>query len=622
MGTAGHVDHGKTELVAALTGWDTDRLKEEKERGISIELGFAPLRLDDETTIGVVDVPGHERFVKNMVAGAGGLDMAVLVVAADEGVMPQTKEHLEVLSSLRIEVGAVVITKSDLASPDMSAIIEEDIEELVQGTFLQDAPVVATSAKTKHGIDDLRTTLLQLAAEVPERDTSGPFRLAVDRVFHKQGIGLVVTGSCYSGSVSLGDSLSLLPSGKYVRVREIQSFGEKRETGYAGERLAIALQGRKLAGLGRGEMLVTQSRYAVSRVVDARVHIAEYTGFELKQRERIRVHHGAREVLGRVILLESDVMKTGEDALVQLRLETPIVAEVKDYFVIRKYSPTRVMGGGRVIDPRADKHKRFDTVVLDNLRLYEAGDPKDKALKTIETAQLGGVAAAEIDADQAKALVDEGAVVSIEGRLFHGGALRGLAKSVHNMAREYVAGNPLRQGIDKEELRQKVKFPHATPLFNRVLEVLAGYERIFIKDNRVRADTKEIALSRSDQLELGGLEDFIRKKGLLFARLPEIEAQWSGKHAIVDALQFLRDSGRIERVGDDGYVHDDAIKSCLNKLDNWFDAHQVLKVPDFKELFGTTRKHAIPLLEYFDARRLTVRKGDTRERGPALKSRL
>ena len=232
LGTAGHVDHGKTKLVTLLTGWDTDRLKEEKDRGISIELGFAPLELSDDTMIGIVDVPGHERFVKHMVAGAGGIDMAMLVVAADEGVMPQTREHLEVLRSLSVAHGVVVVTKIDLSSPDLKPILYDDIAQLVEGTFLETAPIVETSVVTGEGMEGLRQTLLKIAAAVSDRDTSGPFRLAIDRVFHKQGIGVVITGSCYSGAVAIGDSVQLLPSKRNARVRGIQSFGERR-----GERL-------------------------------------------------------------------------------------------------------------------------------------------------------------------------------------------------------------------------------------------------------------------------------------------------------------------------------------------------------------------------------------------------
>jgi selenocysteine-specific elongation factor len=618
LGTAGHVDHGKTELVSRLTGWDTDRLKEEKERGISIELGFAPLYLDDDTMIGVVDVPGHEKFVKHMVAGAGGIDLAMLVIAADESVMPQTKEHLEVLTALDITSGVVVVTKTDIASEDMIEIVKDEAAELVEGTFLEGAPVVETSAKTDEGIDELKKTLLSLALQVKERDTAGPFRLAIDRVFHIQGIGVVITGSGYSGTVTVGDSLELLPAKKAVRIREIQSFGGKRNEGYAGERLAIALQGVKLDEVSRGDMLVTPSAFVVSYIFDARVHIADYTQFEVKHRERVRIHHGAREVLGRAQLIESSELRSGENALVQIRLETPIVGHNGDLFVLRKYSPTMVLGGGRIIDPTARRHRRRDAAVIERLRLLEKGDPKDQLLQTVETAGLRGVNKKDHDPDIAQALVDDERIAVIDGVLFHTQVLADLAGRVESLAADYVKKHPLRYGIDKEELKQKVRFPQPTPLFNSVLEAIAGTHPIYIKDNRVRTGSKDITLPKEVSDDITMLEIEIKKPGLLFSKPSELERAWRGKSAFADALGLLVEDRRIVKIGSDGYVHHDALKACLTKLSDWYETNNDLTVGDFKEMSGITRKHAIPLLEHFDQARVTVRDGNVRRRGPRL----
>ena len=618
LGTAGHVDHGKTELVSRLTGWDTDRLKEEKERGISIELGFAPLPLDSETMIGVVDVPGHERFVKQMVAGACGIDLAMLLVAADEGVMPQTKEHLEVLRSLHIATGVVVISKADLATEDMLSIVKDELADLVKGTFLEKAPVVETSAKTGAGIEALKQTLLDLTRRIEERGHTGPFRLAVDRVFHIQGIGVVITGSGYSGSVAVGDSLELLPSRKTVRVREIQSFGEKREQGYAGERLAIALQGAKLEEVSRGDMLATPSVFVVSSVLDARVHVAKYASFDLKHRERVRVHHGAVEVLGRMVLLEGDELRSGESGLVQLRLESPIVGSEGDYFIIRKYSPTRVLGGGRVIDPRSSRHRRRDPTVLEGLRLRESGGPTEKLLQIVEAAGLHGKKENSVDVDAAKILGREGKIFVIDGVVFARGVLFALADRVGVLAAEYAATHPLRYGIDKEELRQKVRFPHPTPLFNSVLEELSKTKPLFVRDNRVRTGSRTIEVESDLALEIDRLETAIKKAGLVFLRLTEIDLGWKGRSPLQDALQFLKENGRIIRVGDDGYLHTEAFGSCVRALRGWFESHEDLAVGDLKELFGITRKHAIPLLEHLDRAKVTVRDGNVRRRGPGL----
>lgn len=613
LGTAGHVDHGKTRLVARLTGWDTDRLKEEKERGISIELGFAPLHLDGGALVGIIDVPGHERFVKNMVAGAGGIDLALLVIAADEGVMPQTKEHLEVLRSLAVDYGAIVVSKCDLADDDMMAIVEEDISQLVRGSFLEKAPVVRTSATTGEGIDELKRVLASLCGRIPERDTAGPFRLAVDRVFHKQGIGVVVTGSCYSGTATVGDTLELLPAGNTVRVREIQSFGEKRRQGYAGERLAVALQGGKLGQVWRGDTLATPGKFVVSYMLDARVHIAAYAKFELKQRERIRLHHGAREVFGRVVFLQDEELRSGDSGLVQFRLESPIVAGEGDFFVVRKYSPSRVLGGGRVIVPVAAKHKRGDEAVLDNLKVREAGDPKEKALKLILDHGLRGLPKGD-HSQEVHELADEGRVVVVSNIVFHAEVLETLGGRVHELASAYVAAHPLRRGIDKEELKQKVEFPHSTPMFNKVLEKIAARHGMTIHGNLV-CPQAGVAPPQT-AVELEALRETFKKAGMAFPRSDELDSSWSGHGNLGDALRYLRDDGSIRKIQTDTYVDSRALFDCVQKTAVWFEDHDELSVGDFKNLFGVTRKHAIPLLEYFDQARLTVRKGNARVRGP------
>jgi selenocysteine-specific elongation factor len=619
LGTAGHVDHGKTELVKRLTGWDTDRLKEEKERGISIELGFAPLPLGPDTMVGIIDVPGHEKFVRQMVAGAGGIDLAMLLVAADEGVMPQTTEHLEVLKSLRVSSGLVVISKIDLATTDTHALLREEIAQLVKGTFLENAPVVATSARTGEGIEDLKKSLLDLASGVEERDRSGPFRLAVDRVFHVQGIGVVVTGSGYSGTVSVGDSLHLLPGEKPVRVREVQSFGDKREKGYAGERLAIALQGVKLADAHRGDMLVTPSAFAVSSLVDARIRIAETGGLDLKHRERVRVHHGAMEVLGRVALFGRDLLRPGEDGIAQLQLEAPIVGVEGDRFILRKYSPTRVLGGGRIIDPLAARHRRADPAVLGELEKKESGDPAAKILQTLEAAGVGGVRETSLDAAVLGTLEEERLVATIGGVVFARSTLGALAARVSALAEEYVNANPLRYGIDKEELKQRLKVSLPTPVFNGLLETLAGIAPLYIRGNRVRSGTPRVELAGELRREVDRLEDLLRKSGVFFLRVPEIQAVWKGRSPLSDALQLLREEERVKRVGEDGYVHADAYAECVRAVRLWFATRESLGVGELKEIFGITRKHAIPLLELLDEEKFTVRDGNVRKKGPALR---
>ncbi len=618
LGTAGHVDHGKSKLVTCLTGWDTDRLKEEKERGISIELGFAPLSLDGDTLIGVVDVPGHERFIKNMVAGAGGIDLAMLVVAADEGVMPQTREHLEVLSSLAVAHGVVVITKADLAPEDTRAIVRQEVAELVEGTFLEGSPVVETSVVTRDGIENLKEKLRRIVQKIPDRDTGGPFRLAVDRAFHMEGIGVVVTGSCYSGKVSVGDMLHVLPAEKTIRVREIQSFGQKRADGHAGERLAIALHGVKPGGVVRGDMVVTPSHFSVSHMVDARIHLARYAKFELKTRERVRVHHGAREVLGRVVLLDAERLRSGEQCLAQLRLEEPIVAAEGDYVVLRKYSPSAVMGGGRIVEPRARKHRANDRGAVDQLKIMEHGDSADRLIGQLHTAGIAGLKADAVDRPTLDGLVEAGRAVVVDRIAFEREALLGLREKTLKLAAEFARTHPLRYGIDKEELRERLRFPHGAPTFNRVLEMVAEWGGVFVRGNLVRTGTDSVELSGTAARAIAALESHIREAGFLCRRQTDLLVDWNGDFELSEALQFLKDGGRVHKIGADLYMHNDALAACLARLRKWFATQSSVGVPEFKELLGVTRKQAVPLLEYLDDSRYTTRRENVRVAGPRL----
>lgn len=619
MGTAGHVDHGKTELVRALTGRDTDRLKEEKERGISIELGFAPLALSPDIFIGIVDVPGHERFVKQMVAGAGGIDLAMLLVAADEGVMPQTREHMEVLRSLDIPGGVVVVSKCDLATDDTAGLLEEEIAELVAGSFLEGAPVVETSARTGAGIDDLRTALVEQARRLREREHAGAFRLAVDRVFHQKGIGVVVTGSCYSGSVAAGDALELLPSGLSVRVRELQSFGEKRERGGAGERLAIALQGARLDDVRRGDMLCAPGVFRAGSTLDARVRLAAWEDFELKNRERVRVHHGAREALGRVILLECDTLRPGTDTLVQVRLESPLVPARGDHIVLRKYSPPRVMGGGTVVDPHPPRHKRFDPTALEHIRLQEAGDPADVTNAALTRAGTEGLAVGDVADELRKTLESRGAASTVGGRMYAKAVLEQLAREIMERVQSHLAERPLQWGMDKEELRRRVGFPHASAAFNRVLDFLAVNQPIEVRENRVRCGP---AHAVPDDLRgaIDHLEAAIRDRGVAFASRSEIAPEWREKKGapLGDALGWLRENGRIVELGDAGVIHGDALAEARDRLVELFEGREAISVGDYKDRLGLSRKHVIPLLEHFDALRVTARSGNERIRGSAF----
>jgi len=617
LGTAGHVDHGKTELVRALTGHDTDRLKEEKERGISIELGFAPLELAPDVFVGIIDVPGHERFVRQMVAGAGGVDMAMLLVAADEGVMPQTVEHVEVLRSLGIGHGVVVISKADLAGADTLELVREDIAELVRGTFLEHAAVIPVSARSGAGLDALREELLALAQRVDMRTSSGPFRLAVDRVFHQKGIGVVITGSCYSGIVRAGDELDVLPAGVRVRVREIQSFGATRTKGAAGERLALALHGVKLDDVERGDTLATPGAFGATETLDVRVEVTRTGEVELTNRERIRVHHGSSEVPGRVILLEHDALCRGETSLAQLRLEAPLVCDRGDRLVLRAYSPPRVIGGAVVLNPRAQAHRRSDADAVERLRLHEQGDPAGVLVTTVERSGFQGIAESDADAALIAAPVVRGDLVVIAGRVYHGRVLAALGAQAVEIAGAYTAAHPLQWGIDKEELRRKLLFPHSAAIFNRVIEHVTRQAPLFVRESRVRAGSAELSLPAALERAVTQLVDRIAAAGVAFPTRDELAAMWTSKEPFVDAVSVLRARTDVTELPD-GWIHGDALHRARVVLQEMFTTRSEITVGDLKDALGLTRKHAIPLLEYLDSTGVTVRRGNARTAGPGL----
>ncbi len=619
LGTAGHVDHGKTELVRALTGHDTDRLKEEKERGISIELGFAPLELAPGVFIGIIDVPGHERFVRQMVAGAGGIDVAMLLVAADEGAMPQTVEHVEVLRSLGIAHGVIVISKADLATEDTLVLVRDEIVTLVRGTFLEQAAVIPVSARTGAGLEALRGELLALSRRVDVRGAEGPFRLAVDRVFHQKGIGVVVTGSAYSGRVRVGDEIELLPRAQRVRirVREIQSFGAKREEGVAGERLALALHGVKLEEVARGDTLATPGQFSVSDIVDVRMALTEAGDVDMVNRERVRIHHGSSELLGRVILLERDVLHRGESSLAQLRLESPLVCEAGDRLVVRTYSPPRVIGGAVVLNANAQAHRRSDAGAVERLKLREQGDPADVLAKNVQRAGAQGIPEGEADSALLAVLVARSEVVVISGRVYHCDALDALAAMAIELANAHTTAHPLQWGIDKEELRRRLGFPHSAATFNRVIEWLAQSAPLFVHESRVRAGSPDMTLPPALARAVENLVGKIQSAGVAFPTRDELAGNWDSREPFADAVTLLRSRADVVELAD-GWLHRDALERTISKLQMVFASRPEVGVGDLKDALGITRKHAIPLLEYLDAVGCTVRKGNARIAGPGL----
>ena len=633
VGTAGHVDHGKTELVKALTGVNTDRLKEEQERGISIELGFAEMALPGGDHVGLVDVPGHERFVKAMVAGAAGIDVGLLIVAADESVMPQTREHLDIMQLLGLRAGIVVITKCDLIDDETIQIVEAEIQELVEGTFLQGAPIVRTSARTRQGLDTLLAQLEATTRTLPPRPVDTIFRLPVDRVFTLSGVGVVVTGTAWSGQVREGETVEVLPPGLPARVRSLQVHAEKRAAAFAGERIAMNLHGVKLDEIERGMIVAASGTLHASYMLDTRLSLLPTFGRPLRNRTRLRVHHGAAEVLGRVILLDRDELQPGESALVQLRLESPIAAERGDRLVLRFYSPMHTLGGAQVLDPNPDKHKRHRADVLQEIGLQESADPTALVLEAVRRVGIEGSDAKQlheariVDVATLEAKLADlcsGQIARIGARYYATPVVEKAAADVRNAATSFQAANPLAWGIGKAELQARLGHRGAKQHFAELLEHAVQDDvrqgKVHLRPDAVRAGARSRQLADADQKILDVLESRLRDAGLTPPLPADLQKELRAANRWAAFIGLLEEEGRLVRVNESLLYHPSALADVEQRLRGFLGSHDVMSMADFKELTGLSRKYAVPLLEYFDRKGVTRRDGDVRRPGPLARA--
>ena len=620
VGTAGHIDHGKTALVKALTGVDTDRLPEEKRRGITIDLGFASWFTDDYQ-IGFIDVPGHERFVKNMLAGVGGIDSALLVVAADESIKPQTREHFAICRLLGIPTGVVAITKSDLVDRDIIDLVRLEIEEMVAGSFLERAPVVPVSSITGAGLDDLRHAILASVAAVNDRDTTTRvFRLPIDRVFTMRGFGSVITGTSHSGEIRVDDEVQVLPGGDRSRARAIHVHGEARQVASAGERTSLNLPDIDLERLHRGQQVVRPGTLRPSQIITARLDLLPDSK-PLKEQTRIRFHLLSAELLGNVRFLDvtEEAIRAGATAYVQIRLESPVVAVAGDRFVIRRYSPAFTIGGGVVLDAHLPKMShRTRPEILQTL----AGGTLPERVDLM--ARLAGIRGLTIDEVQARtgirvdALRKEIASVRklskvAEGRWLHADILTDFRKRSIEYLDSYFKANKIAVNVPKSEFAQKM-LPHdADPALTAFLFDDLAREKIAV----VRGDVVEIP-GRSR--ELGGAEGELARTiekrfadaGLQPPPVSELIQTIAQKPKVIEGVvAFLVKQGTLVRLAEGVYVHQQTIADAKTKMSS--RRGQTIDVGQFKEFFGLSRKIAIPLLEWFDRAGVTKRTGDVRQ---------
>lgn len=638
VGTAGHIDHGKTALVKTLTGIDADRLPEEKKRGITIDLGFAELDLG-ELKIGFVDVPGHEKFVKNMLAGASGIDLVLLIVAADEGVMPQTKEHFEICRLLEIKHGLIVLTKTDLVSDELLELARMDAAELVENSFLEKAPVVAVSSKTGAGLDELKKNLAQVASRISARADESVARLPVDRAFSVKGFGAVVTGTLVTGEISAGTELELLPPGRRVRVRGVQTYGETVEKARAGQRTAVNLGGIGHDEIERGFVLTAPGVLRPVRIFDAEVEVLKDAGKPLKSRQRVRVHLGTVEALARIdVLNDGREIEPGERDFVQIRLELPVVAVPSEKFILRQYSPQRTIAGGRVIDAQTGRHRRreFEKVrkYLSDLRRAEDeedGGGREKQLRLyLEAAGEPGLDFADLQAktgwrteilrENLRKAVERKSIVAADRFFIARDFFVDLKNRILRETENFHKREPLAEGILRETLREKALAHVAPEIYKTLLEDLSSEKKIVAEKDFVRASSHRQELSADEKLVKTNLSKIFENAGLHVPALDEAlgEAARATKISARDArkiFQMLINSGEILKASEDFYFSKKAIEDLTEKLKIFAETqseNRLIGVAEFKDIASVSRKYAIPLLEFLDSRKVTRRAGDKR----------
>jgi selenocysteine-specific elongation factor len=627
LGTAGHIDHGKTALIKALTGINTDRLKEEKRRGITIELGFAFLDLPGGQRLGIVDVPGHEKFVKNMVAGATGIDIVAMVIAADEGVMPQTREHMEICSLLDVRHGLVVLTKTDLVDEEWLELVVEDVRDFVKGTFLEGAPIVPVSSVTGAGIPEFIKTLDELSAKLPGRPPSSLFRLPVDRVFTMKGFGTVITGTLISGQVQVGDMVMLYPSGIASKVRGLQVHNQSVTKAEAGMRTAINFQGLEKAVVNRGDVLSNPGALKPSYMIDVSMNYLGSNKKPLKNRTQARFHTGTSEVLGIVVLIDKEELPPGETALAQIRLDSPVTVIKDDHFVIRSYSPVRTIAGGHVLNPIPQKHKRFRPDVIEGLKGLMTHDPEEIISYHIQESGYRGLAYADL---KIMTSLHEKQLQQIVQNLLSKRSIimadRENQTYIHSNSfdtfksetTEYLSGfhhaNPLKTGMSKEELKSKFPDVLSARLFNLMLNQMIKDNAVVSEDNSVRLASHKVSL-RVDQADIRDkVLNAYRDNGLTPPYLKELKQTFKIEESLAkDVIALLMGQGLIVKAKEDLYFSADAVNDLQQKLVEFLNNHGEISTPQFKEMTGISRKYLIPLIEYFDAQNVTIRIGDIRK---------
>lgn len=620
IGTAGHVDHGKTALIKALTGIETDRIKEEKKRGITIELGFAYLDLPDGEKAGIIDVPGHEKFVKNMLAGAGGIDLALLVVAADEGFMPQTREHLGILSLLNISEGIIVVTKKDMVDEDWLEIVCDEVRQEVQGTFLENAQIIPVSSYTGEGIEQLRQaifTMIDQKTQIKNMDV--PFRIPVDRIFSVEGFGTVITGTLIEGTMKVGDPVTVYPSRIESRIRNLQVHSQDVQEAYAGQRVAVNLAGLKKTDLNKGDVIAVPDSMHTTMMIDIHLTVLKDCDREIRNATRLHLYHGARDILCKIVLLDRDSVGAGESCYAQLRLEEEIAVKTGDRFVLRFYSPVETIGGGVILDSNPFKHKRNDAVVLESLKLKEGGSDREKIsaalrdysarFETLDFLQIQtGIPKEQFEQQINKLIKDKVAFRVSDNVVIHTDYLNRLKDSAVKLLESYHKENPLREGMKKDEFRNKLIKYEDISVVDKITDSLVNRKVLKYVNNCVALADFEVQQDNNQQ----EIENAFLQGGFSPESPDQIAARFPKVKNFKQVLESLVNTGKLVRVEEKILLHADYYNKALTLAKEHVDQNGQITLAEMRDLMGASRKFAVAVLEYWDKRGITKKVGDAR----------
>lgn len=619
LGTAGHIDHGKTTLIKALTGRETDNLKEEKQRGISINLGFTYFDLPSKKRVGIVDVPGHEKFIKNMLAGACGIDIVLLVVAADEGVMPQTVEHLDILNYLGVKKGIIVLTKCDLVDEDFISLVKDEVKEKTKGLFIENAPIVEVDSVSGRGLEELVKKIDEISEDIEEKKIDAPARMSIDRVFSLKGFGTIVTGTLIEGKISIDDEMTIYPSEKKVKVRNLQVHGCDVKTAYAGQRTAINLSNIKVSEIQRGDVIAETGSVEESMMIDVNISLVEHCKKSLKHWDRIRAFHGTKQILCRIVPLNEDEIPYGESGYAQLRLEEKIVAKKGDRFIIRSYSPMDTIGGGIIIDTAPKKHKIYDESVIETLKIKEKGELKDIIEEYLKLNLSNYITLKDLisytgDKEEyvkegLDVLIKENKVIPVNKYYLHISHYNKLKDKTMDILNKYHKQYRLRKGILKEELRSRVDSKLKVKDMDIILNKMAEDKQIKVRDNLVSNYEFEVVFNQKQLSIKKEIENITRKNKLsCLVTKDEICNKNKFYEEVLEAL--IGDT--IQKLDDTYYVDRDIYENMKNELINYLKQNNQITVAQFRDITNSNRKTSIAILEHFDRNRITKRIDDKR----------